>query len=127
MSYPSINRHLEAQGATLDTATDVQMHAAFLAAFREDLPLGMQEVEKLVAKVRTAESGRALHDPAVEARPQYIRLLCPDIPRRVLQDHYGLHFGFYNCHIGVGGTSEMALDITYREQIAAQDPAFVDC
>jgi len=39
MSYPSINHHLEIQGTTVDTATEAQMAAAFLSAFREDLPL----------------------------------------------------------------------------------------
>lgn len=129
MSYPSINRHLEKQGATLDSATDAQLQAAFMAAFREDLPLGMAEVDKLVAKLHASGGDRVMLTPDAEgdARKQYVRLLCPDVPRRVLQEHYGVHFGFYNCHIGVAGTTAGALNMTFREQIEAQDPAFVDC
>jgi hypothetical protein len=32
MSRPSVNKHLEAQGATLETASEARMASAFLAA-----------------------------------------------------------------------------------------------
>ena len=44
MTYPSVNKHLEARGATLETASDAEMASAFLAAFREDVPLGQDQI-----------------------------------------------------------------------------------
>lgn len=128
MSYPSINRHLDAQGATIYSATDAEMQLAFMAAFREDLPLGIQHVEALVGKV-AANKGRAMIDldPNSAEGRQVARLLGADIARSVLENHYGLAFGFYNCCKPVAAPTRDALKLTYREQIAAQDPAFVNC
>jgi hypothetical protein len=53
MSYPAVNKHLEARGATLETASDAQMPSAFQAAFREDLPLGMTRVDELAGKTKS--------------------------------------------------------------------------
>lgn len=128
MSYPSINRHVEAEGATLDTATDAQLARAFLAAFRDDLPLGMDHVDALVAKLDEAGDRAMLSlDPNSEAGKQFARLLGPDIPRKVLEDHHGVAFGFYNCCKGVVAREARALRLTLREQVQAQHPNFVDC
>lgn len=128
MSYPSINRHLDAQGVTIDTATDAQMASAFLSAFREDLPLGMSRVEDLVKKLDTTGDRAMLSlDPNSDEGKQFARLLGPDVPRKVLEDHFGLSFGFYNCCAGITAKSRDALKITMREQIEAQHPNFVDC
>jgi hypothetical protein len=34
MSYPSINRHLDARRISLETASDAELAKAFVAAFR---------------------------------------------------------------------------------------------
>ena len=62
MSYPSIHRHLEAQGTTVDTASDDQMRQAFIGAFHTDLPLGYAKVTELVEK--DARPGGSRHADA---------------------------------------------------------------
>jgi len=129
MSYPSIHAQLERQGATLETATDDQMQTAFIGAFREDLPLGYAKVEELVEKLSNADQGRAMLtlDPNSDEGKQFARLLAPDIPRQVLERHFGVCFGFYNCCKGVVAGERRRLNLTLREQIEAQHPQFVDC
>ncbi len=128
MSYPSINRHLETMGTTVDTATDDQLQAAFIAAFKEDLPLGWNKVSELVEKLK--EKGERVMislAPNSEEGKQYARLLGPDIPRQVLERHFDVNFGFYNCCGGVAAEDKDKLKLTMREQIEAQHPNFVDC
>ena len=128
MSYPSINRHLENQGATLDNATDAQMSDAFVKAFYEDLPLGMSQVETLVEKMKGKNDKVMLSLPPNSPEgKQLARLMAPDVPRQVLQDHFGVSFGFYNCCSAVAAPTREQLNITMREQIASQHPDFVDC
>jgi hypothetical protein len=128
MSYPSINRHLEAKRISLETASDADLAQAFVAAFREDLPLGMARVDELVGKLESAGPRAMLTlNPNSEEGKQFARLLGPDIPRRVLEDHYGVSFGFYNCCKGVTARRKGDLKMTLREQIEAQHPNFVDC
>jgi len=132
MSYPSINRHLDTLGVTLQTATEAHLEQAFLAAFDEDLPLGMAHVRTLVEKLETTtdERGeRAMHDldPNSAEGKQFARLLGPDVPRAILQKKFGVEFGFYNCCKGVVSRTRDGLRMTLAEQIAAQDPKFVNC
>jgi hypothetical protein len=58
MGHPSVNKHLEAEGATLETASDAQMTWAFLAAFREDLPLGMTRADEPAARTKSTGQRR---------------------------------------------------------------------
>jgi hypothetical protein len=128
MSYPSIHAHLESQGATVDTATEAQLHNAFIAAFQSDLPLGWARVSELVTKLRDKGERVMLSlDPNSDEGKQYARLLGPDIPRQVLEKHFGCAFGFYNCCGGVAADDKGKLKLTLREQIDAQHPNFVDC
>lgn len=128
MSYPSINRHLDVQRMSLETASDAELAKAFVAAFREDLPLGMARVDELVEQLDGSRPRAMLTlDPNSEDGKQFARLLGPDIPRRVLEDYYGVAFGFYNCCKGVTARKRDDLKMTLREQIEAQHPNFVDC
>jgi hypothetical protein len=128
MSYPSINRHLEDKRISVETASDAELARAFVAAFREDLPLGMARVDELVGKLDAVGTRAMLTlDPNSDEGKQFARLLGPDIPRRVLEDHYGVAFGFYNCCKGVTARKRDDLQMTLREQIEAQHPNFVDC
>jgi hypothetical protein len=82
MSYPSVNKHLEAQGITPTAATDAQMAPAFLAAFREDLPFGMTRVDELVSKTKsTGQRAMVTLNPNSEEGKQFSRLLGADIGR----------------------------------------------
>lgn len=129
MSYPSINKHLESQNVTVEAATDEQLERAFVLAFQEDLPLGYAKVEELVAKLKEGESNRVMLslDPNSDEGKQYSRLLGPDIPRKVLEKHFQVTFGFYNCCGGVATDDPENLKMTMQEQISAQHPNFVDC
>lgn len=129
MSYPSIHAQLEKQGATPETATDDQMQNAFIGAFQADLPLGFAKVEELVGKLHASGKDRVMLslDPKSPEGQQYARLLGPDIPRQVLECHFDVAFGFYNCCGGVAGGDKTKLGMTMREQIEAQHPNFVDC
>lgn len=128
MSYPSINKHLEDQNVTLETATDEHLQSAFISAFQEDLPLGWAKVVELVEKYKTKGERVMLSlNPNSEEGKQYARLLGPDIPRQVLEKHFGQAFGFYNCCGGITAGTKKDLKMTMQEQVAAQHPNFVDC
>jgi len=129
MSYPSIHTQLKRQGATPETATDAQMQTAFIGAFRNDLPLGFAKVKELVEKLTGGDQDRAMLslDPKSPEGQQFTRLLGPDVPRQVLERHFGVAFGFYNCCGGVVAHNKGSLGMSMREQIEAQDPSFVDC
>ena len=128
MSYPSIHRHLESQGATVDTASDDQLRQAFIGAFHTDLPLGYAKVNELVDKMRDRKDRAMLTlDPNSEEGKEFARLMAPDIPREVLEDHFDCAFGFYNCCKGVAAPARDGLKMTLKEQIDAQHPTFVDC
>jgi hypothetical protein len=128
MSCPSVNKHLEAQGATLETASEARMASAFLAAFRQDLPLGMPRVGELAGKTKcTGQRAMVTLNPNSDEGEQFSRLLGVDIARRVLEVHHGVSFGFYNCRKGVAALTKDDLKMTLREQTEAQHPNFVDC
>jgi hypothetical protein len=68
MSYLSVNKHLEAQGATREAASDARMASAFLAAFREDLPLGVTRVDELTGKTKsTGQRAMVTLNPPMKA------------------------------------------------------------
>lgn len=129
MSYPSIHAQLERQGVTLETATNDQMQVAFIGAFQEDLPLGFARVVELVNKLHNGNNERAILslDPKSPEGQEYARLLGPDISRQVLERHFNVAFGLYNCCSGVAGGDKKKLGMTMYEQIEVQDPNFVDC
>ncbi len=128
MSYPSIHRHLDAAGVALAEASDAELQRAFLAAFQSDLPLGFAKVRELAGKL-DAQGERAMLtlDPTSKEGQEFSRLLAPDIPRQVLEEHFDCAFGFYNCCKGVAAKDRTGLQLSLREQIEAQDPRFVDC
>jgi hypothetical protein len=128
MSYPSIHQHLESQGATLESASEAQLRQAFISAFKSDLPLGFARVSELVEKLRAKQHRVMLTlDPKSQEGQEFARLLAPDIPRQVLEDHFDCTFGFYNCCNGIAAHDRSGLKMTMREQIESQHPSFVDC
>lgn len=128
MSYPSIHEHLEAQGVTLESASDHQLRSAFISAFQSDLPLGFTKVNELVEKLRTKQHRVMLTlDPKSDEGQEFARLLAPDIPRDILEQHFDCAFGFYNCCNGIAAANRAGLQMSLREQIETQHPNFVDC
>lgn len=98
-----------------------------MTAFNEDLPLGMTYVNELVFKLAN-DNDRAMLtlNPNFDEGKQFARLLGPDIPRQILEGHYGVSFGFYNCCKGVVSATKEGLKMSLREQMEAQHPNFVD-
>ena len=120
MSYPSIHRHLEAQGATVDTASDDQLQQAFISAFHTDLPLGFAKVNELVRKMYGRKDRAMLTlDPNSDEGREFTRLMAPDIPRKVLEEHFHCAFGFYNSCKGVAAPARDGLKMTLKEQVDA--------
>lgn len=128
MSYPSINQVLKERNLTLETAPEIELESALIEAFQRDLPLGYKRVEELVAKQK-ANGDRAMldADSKTDEAKQFIRLLGATIPRQILEKHFDVKLAFYNCHKGVAAANEDGLRLSAREQIQAQDPAFIDC
>jgi hypothetical protein len=129
LSYPSIYKHVENHGVTLATATDEQLECSFIGAFKEDLPLGFAKVEELVTQLKESDGERVMLslDPTSEEGKQYARLLGADVSRQVLERHFGVALGFYNCCAGVAGSDSTKLALNMREQIQVQHPEFVHC
>ena len=129
MSYPSIQAELDQRGLDPESASNHQLEEVYLAAFAADLPLGLAAVTRLVERFKSRSGSRAMLDldPQSDTGQQYARLLAPDIPRRILEKHFGVAFGFYNCCRGVVAGSRDQLQLSLREQIEVQDPSFVDC
>jgi hypothetical protein len=131
MSYPSLNRFYEQAGVTPETATISQHHAAYLAAFEHDLPLGMRRVRDLAAKIQEgAPHSEITLDPASIEGKQVARLIGADAARRVLQQHLGVRFTFFNC-CGVAAdnpeTAEPGEKDLLIKQAYLQRAEFVDC
>lgn len=126
MSYPSIHRHLEAQGATVDTASEAQLRQAFIGAFHTDLSLGFAKVIERVDDMQD-QNGRVVLtlDPDSEEGEQFARLIAPDIPRQILEGHFGCAFGFYDACKGTVASDRDGLKMTLKEQINEQQMSAV--
>ena len=129
MSYPSIHAYLQKMGVTPESASEEQLQSAFISAFQEDIPLGFARVEELVQKLKDSDKDRVMLslDPKSPEGQQYARLLGPDVPRQVLEQHFNVAFGFYNCCGGTAAIDKTKIKMNKREQIAVQHPNFVDC
>ncbi len=131
MSYPSLNRFYEQAGITPETATVSQHHSAYLAAFEHDLPLGMQHVRSLATRIKEgAPQSEITLDPNSVEGKQLARLMGADVARKVLQQHFGVRFTFFNCCGVVAGdpkTAEPSEEELLIKQARLQQAEFVDC
>jgi len=124
MSYPSI-KHVNP-----DALTEQGREQALLAAFSTDLPLGMAAIEQDVAEVKRSGVRKLVpEDPNSPLGKQIIRLLGTDVARSILERHYGVAFGLYNCCGRVVALNHDALHMTTSEQIKLQNGAIAsaDC
>jgi len=104
------------------------MASAFLAAFREDLPLGITRVDELAGKTKsTGLRAMATLNPNSDEGKQFSRLLGADIPRRVLELHHGVSFGSTTAVRAWRHLPCTPLEMTLRKQIEAHHSKFVDC
>ncbi len=129
MSLPSVSTVLVSKGLSLDTATEDQLQSVIIEAVQEDLPVGYANIERMVNELHQGASRRVRYtlDPISEAGKQFIRLLASDAVRRVLERHFRVRLGFYNCCTGIVVRENGVLKMTLREQVALQSPDSLDC
>ena len=128
MSLPSVSTVLVSKGLSLDTATEDQLQSVIIEAVREDLPAGYANIKRMVDELHKGSSRiRYTLDPISEAGKQFIRLLASDAVRRVLERHFRVRLGFYNCCTGIVVRENGVLKMTLREQVALQSPDSLDC
>lgn len=124
MSYPSIGK------VDPRILSEQERELALLAAFQADLPLGMAAIATDVREVKqTGERKLVPEDPNSPLGKQIIRLLGTDIARGLLERHFGVAFGLYNCCGRVVARSRDELRMTTTEQIELQNGALAsaDC
>lgn len=124
MSYPSI------KNVAPRTMSERERELALLAAFRNDLPLGVEAIEGDVAKIRKDGVRRLIpEDPNSPLGKQLIRLLGTDIARGIIERHYGVAYGLYNCCARVIAVDRGSLAMNTTEQIELQNGvlASADC
>ena len=130
MSYPSVVAVLNERGVTLETATDAEIRNVLLEAFGRDLGLGMSYLKRAAQKVKsTGERYLEAEDPNSPVGKQLIRLLGADIARSVVEEHFGVAFGLYNCCGVTAAPTRDGLQMTVREQVLLQNGvlASADC
>lgn len=130
MSYPSVVAVLEEQGVSLETATDAEIKNILLEAFHRDLGLGMSYLKSATEKVRkTGERFLEAEDPNSPVGKQLTRLLGADVARGIVEQHFGVAFGLYNCCGVTVATTREGLCMTMREQVMLQNGmlASADC
>jgi hypothetical protein len=130
MSYPSVVAILRERGISLETATDAEIRDVLLEAFHQDLGTGMSYLKNTAEKVKkTGERSLEAEDPNSLVGKQLARILGADIARRIVENHFGVAFGFYNCCGVTAATTREELRMTMREQIMLQNGmlASADC
>ena len=119
MSYPSV------KNVNPDTLTERERESVLFAAFREDLPLGMAVIESDVREVKQNGIRKLVpEDPNSPLGKQIIRLLGTDVARGILERHYEVAFGLYNCCSRVVAVNHESLAMSTTEQIKLQNGAF---
>jgi hypothetical protein len=119
MSFPSLETE------NLSGKTRKEAAKTFLDAFWADLPKGMEAIEKLAESAHnTDQQVEMTKDPNSDVGQQIIRLLGTDVARSVLEQHFGLEFGLYNCCTAVAGLN---VEMSFERQAELQSPEMVDC
>ena len=124
MSYPSIKT------INPGTLTEREREKRLLQAFQTDLPLGMATLERDVRQIKnTGVRMMTPEDPNSPLGKQIIRLLGTDVARGILERHFDVAFGLYNCCARVVAPNREALCMTTTEQIELQNGtlASADC
>jgi len=130
MSYPSVVTVLEEKDVNLETATDAQIRDVLLEAFQRDLGIGMSYLKKAAKHVkRTGQRFLEAEDPNSPVGKQLTRLLGADVARGIVEQHFGVAFGLYNCCGVTAATTREGLRMSMREQVMLQNGmlASADC
>jgi hypothetical protein len=130
MSYPSVVAVLEEQGITLKTATDAQIKNVLLEAFHRDLGIGMSYLKSVAERIKSTDVRfLAAEDPNSTLGKQLMRLLGADIARSIVEEHFGVAFGLYNCCGVAAAATREDLQMSMREQVMLQNGmlASADC
>jgi hypothetical protein len=127
MSYPSVVSVLKEQDVSLETATDAEISNVLLSAFHKDLGLGMSYLKSTAEKVKhTGQRFLSAEDPNSPVGKQLTRLLGADIARGIVERHFGVAFGLYNCCGVTAATTREGLHMTMREQVMMQNGALAE-
>jgi len=130
MSFSSANEFLLEMGVTNETGTDAQRAEALLQAFRRELPRGFAFIEKLAQRAKAEDRAvMELEGYDSELVAQLTRLVGHTVPRQLLEKHFDIALGSYNCHYPVAGPKPNSLELSLKTQIALQNGelAMVDC
>lgn len=125
MSFQSVRNILEEKGLSFEDVakkTKKEQAALLYEAFERDLSEGIEYVKDFVERFKKSGEGRFLfsEDPNSKLGRQLARLLGTDVCRLVLETHFGVRFGFYNCCNGVVAETKKNLKISLIEQIGFQ-------
>lgn len=130
MSFSSADRFLREMGVTNETATDEQRSAALLRAFQHELPRGYAFIEKLATQAKAEQrSVMQLDGYDSELVAQLSRLVGHTVPRQLLEQHFAVQLGSYNCHYPVATPPDKKPTLSLKTQIDLQNGqlATVDC
>jgi len=130
MSFASADKYLAAMGITNANACDCQRSKALLQAFREELPRGYAFIEKLATRAKADNATvMELEGYDEELVGQLTRLVGHTVPRELLEKHFDVKLGSYNCHYPVAAPGSKPLKLSLKTQIDLQNGnlASVDC
>ena len=129
MSFPSVTGILASRNVTPQTASEIQLHNAVIEALKTDLSAGFSVVESMVEDLtKTSEKRVVMNlDPNSRSGKQFIRLFASDVVRAVLEKHFHVALGFYNCCKGVVAHRREELQLSLCEQVENQNQDSVDC
>jgi hypothetical protein len=130
MSFGTATRFLAEQGVDNETATDAQREVALLKAFWQELPRGMDFLQKLAARaVAEDRSVMELEGYDAELVAQLTRLVGHTVPRTLCEKHFEVNLASYNCHHPVASPPGKRPAISLKTQIDLQNGnlASVDC
>lgn len=109
MSYPSIGGHLAEMGTTEETANDVQMKACFILAFKHDLMLGWQWLNRAAQQFKEGITEQTFALDSNEGR-QIVRLIATDIASGIVREHFGLFFALIEPQKVIVAETEAEID-----------------
>lgn len=117
MSFPSLVPLSAAHGIDVSTATEEALHPLFLEAFDKDLPLGWQELLRLVRTLPHSGQVAQMYDHRTPLGRQVLRLAGTSVARAVCAGALEVQIGFYTPCTVVLAREQAALTLSVDEQL----------
>ncbi len=130
MSYPSIVQKIREHRLLPEAISEGEARELIWEAVQTDLPDGIACLRGVAEEVkRNGNRVMKIGDPNTPEGKQVLRLLGTDIARSIMEEKFGIQFGYYNCHVVVGAREVRDLILTAREQVMLQNGilASADC